>query len=65
MVLSRQELLRLMRLTEYVPDVKLELLNLLLSGQSLLGLSYQYFRPPWFYTLLHNFSSYCYLTNEI
>ena len=37
MVLSRQELLRLMRLTEDVPDVRQELLNRLLSGKKLTG----------------------------
>lgn len=35
MVLNRQELLRLMRLTEGAPDVKQELLNRLLSGKIL------------------------------
>lgn len=37
MVLSRQELLRLMRLTEDVPDVRQELLNRLFSGKKLTG----------------------------
>ena len=37
MVLSRQSLLQLMRLTEDVPDVRQELLNRLLSGKKLTG----------------------------
>ncbi|HGY6601111.1 TPA: hypothetical protein ACNTAM_005075, partial [Escherichia coli] len=35
MVLNRQEVLRLIRLTEDVPDVRQELLNRLLSGKKL------------------------------
>ncbi len=37
MVLSRQSLLQLMRLTEDVPDARQELLNRLLSGKKLTG----------------------------
>ncbi|EFF0233802.1 hypothetical protein CCV42_005105, partial [Escherichia coli] len=47
MVLSRQELLRLMRLTEDVPDVRQELLNRLLSGKKLTGRDEQDIRRLW------------------
>ena len=47
MVLSRQELLRLMRLTEDVPDVRHELLNRLLSGKKLTGRDEQDIRRLW------------------
>lgn len=47
MVLSRQELLRLMRLTEDVPDVRQELLNPLLSGKKLTGRDEQDIRRLW------------------
>ena len=47
MVLSRQELLRLMRLTEGVPDVRQELLNRLLSGKKLTGRDEQDIRRLW------------------
>ncbi|HDT3171078.1 hypothetical protein U0A84_24565 [Escherichia coli] len=46
-VLSRQELLRLMRLTEDVPDVRQELLNRLLSGKKLTGRDEQDIRRLW------------------
>ncbi|HAI9768062.1 TPA: hypothetical protein HL283_25210, partial [Escherichia coli] len=47
MVLSRQELLRLMRLTEDVPDVRQELLNRLLSGKKLTGRDEKDIRRLW------------------
>ncbi|EKM9298554.1 hypothetical protein PV496_005024, partial [Escherichia coli] len=47
MVLSRQELLRLMRLTEDIPDVRQELLNRLLSGKKLTGRDEQDIRRLW------------------
>ncbi|EOZ4832002.1 hypothetical protein ACQRNO_004824, partial [Escherichia coli] len=47
MVLSRQELLRLMHLTEDVPDVRQELLNRLLSGKKLTGRDEQDIRRLW------------------
>ena len=46
MVLSRQSLLQLMRLTEDVPDVRQELLNRLLSGK-LTGRDEQDIRRLW------------------
>lgn len=46
-VLSRQELLRLMRLTEDVPDVRQELLNRLLSGKKLTGRDEKDIRRLW------------------
>ncbi|MDW3453197.1 hypothetical protein NQ311_23740, partial [Escherichia coli] len=46
-LLSRQELLRLMRLTEDVPDVRQELLNRLLSGKKLTGRDEQDIRRLW------------------
>lgn len=47
MVLSRQTLLQLMRLTEDSPDVRLELLNRLLSGKKLTGLDENEIRSLW------------------
>ncbi|MCL8425690.1 hypothetical protein, partial [Escherichia coli] len=47
MVLSRQSLLQLMRLTEDVPDVRQELLNRLLSGKKLTGRDEQDIRRLW------------------
>lgn len=49
MVLSRQELLRLMRLTEDedAPDAKQELLNRLLSGKKLTGRDEKDIRRLW------------------
>ncbi|EFM3790430.1 putative yfhA [Escherichia coli MP020980.2] len=47
MVLSRQELLRLMRLTEDCPDMHQELLNCLLSGKKLTGLDKREIRSLW------------------
>ncbi|EBC4962871.1 hypothetical protein [Escherichia coli] len=46
-VFSRQELLRLMRLTEDVPDVRQELLNRLLSGKKLTGRDEKDIRRLW------------------
>ena len=47
MVLSRQSLLQLMRLTEDVPDARQELLNRLLSGKKLTGRDEQDIRRLW------------------
>ncbi len=47
MVLSRQELLWLMSLTEDCPDVRQELLNRLLSGKKLTGLDKREIRSLW------------------
>ncbi|HBC0039903.1 TPA: hypothetical protein JGA48_004176 [Salmonella enterica] len=47
MVLSRQTLLRLMRLTEDAPDLRQELLNRLLSGKKLTGLDEMEIRRLW------------------
>lgn len=47
MVLSRQGLLQLMRLTEDVPDARQELLNRLLSGKKLTGLDEMEIRSLW------------------
>ncbi|HAH2030691.1 TPA: hypothetical protein GLX13_18385 [Escherichia coli] len=47
MVLSRQTLLQLMRLTEDSPDARLELLNRLLSGKRLTGLDEKEIRSLW------------------
>ncbi|EGH1223415.1 hypothetical protein IDQ48_003997 [Salmonella enterica] len=47
MVLSRQSLLQLMRLTEDSPDARLELLNRLLSGRKLTGLDEREIRSLW------------------
>ncbi|APL06678.1 hypothetical protein [Escherichia coli] len=47
MVLSRQELLWLMSLTEDCPDVRQELLNRLLSGKKLTGLDKKEIRSLW------------------
>lgn len=47
MVLSRQSLLQLMRLTEDVPDARQELLNRLLSGKKLTGRDEKDIRRLW------------------
>ncbi|HCP8550563.1 TPA: hypothetical protein OMI13_004200 [Escherichia coli] len=47
MVLSRQTLLQLMRLTEDSPDARQELLNRLLSGKRLTGLDEKEIRSLW------------------
>ncbi|HHV9522238.1 TPA: hypothetical protein ACUQTK_004748 [Escherichia coli] len=47
MVLSRQELLWLMSLTEDCPDMHQELLNCLLSGKKLTGLDKREIRSLW------------------
>lgn len=47
MVLSRQSLLQLMRLTEDVPDARQELLNRLLSGKKLTGRDEEDIRRLW------------------
>lgn len=47
MVLSRQTLLRLMRLTEDAPDARQELLNRLLSGKKLTGRDEKDIRRLW------------------
>ena len=47
MVLSRQSLIQLMRLTEDVPDARQELLNRLLSGKKLTGRDEKDIRRLW------------------
>ncbi|EHY1460491.1 hypothetical protein K1492_005095 [Escherichia coli] len=47
MVLSRQSLLQLRRLTEDVPDARQELLNRLLSGKKLTGRDEKDIRRLW------------------
>ncbi|MBM6539797.1 hypothetical protein I6J93_26360 (plasmid) [Escherichia coli] len=47
MVLSRQSLLQLMRLTEDIPDARQELLNRLLSGKKLTGRDEKDIRRLW------------------
>ncbi|HFO5548186.1 TPA: hypothetical protein ACHKAO_003699 [Escherichia coli] len=47
MVLSRQSLIHLMRLTEDVPDARQELLNRLLSGKKLTGRDEKDIRRLW------------------
>ncbi|MGO0379433.1 hypothetical protein [Escherichia coli] len=47
MVLSRQSLVQLMRLTEDVPDARQELLNRLLSGKKLTGRDEKDIRRLW------------------
>ncbi|EPA4277267.1 hypothetical protein ACQ3XQ_004703 [Escherichia coli] len=47
MVLNRQEVLRLIRLTEDIPDARQELLNHLLSGKKLTGRDEEDIRRLW------------------
>lgn len=47
MVLNRQEVLRLIRLTEDIPDARQELLNRLLSGKKLTGRDEEDIRRLW------------------